>query len=87
MPRQLQDDLLVDGRNLVSRLYSYRSCINGLPKAPADASTEQKGLLAKKIYEVLKPEIAKMWDFLMFRDHAVKTVSTGLGRATNRRHL
>ena len=68
------DELLLDGNTLIAKLYSYRSCINGLPTAKADSTPEEKGALARAIREVLSPDIARAWDFMLFRDHAVKTV-------------
>jgi hypothetical protein len=78
-------DLLVDGRNLVSRLYSYRSCINGLPSISSPTTPEGKEQLARQIHDVLRPEIAKMFDFMKFRDHAVKTVKTVVANVLSER--
>jgi cytoplasmic FMR1 interacting protein len=49
-----------------------------LPSSSSPATPEAKEDLARKIHEVLKPEIAKMWDFMQFRDHAVKMVSAAV---------
>ncbi|KAJ3384847.1 Cytoplasmic FMR1-interacting protein 2 [Lobulomyces angularis] len=68
------NDLLSDGKNLVSRLYSYRSCIRGIPQSNAQ-NNESKEELALQIFEVMKPEISKMKDFMIFRDHAVQCIS------------
>ncbi|TPX39959.1 hypothetical protein SeMB42_g06173 [Synchytrium endobioticum] len=67
------NDLLKDGRNLLSRLYSYRSLARAIPQVQADQVNKTEMYL--RTVKLLQPEIAKMRAFLSFRDNAVQVVS------------
>ncbi|TPX31592.1 hypothetical protein SmJEL517_g05099 [Synchytrium microbalum] len=67
------NDLLKDGRNLLSRLYSYRSLARAIPQVQSDQINKTEMYI--RTVRILQPEIAKMRAFLSFRDSAVQVVS------------
>ncbi|KAJ3102395.1 Cytoplasmic FMR1-interacting protein 2 [Phlyctochytrium planicorne] len=67
-------DLVQVGKGLKSRLYAYRSCSRAIPQGTSqDADRRQE--LNIKIYELLRPEVEKMIDFMTFRDAAIVLVT------------
>ncbi|KAI8847612.1 cytoplasmic fragile-X interacting family-domain-containing protein [Chytridium lagenaria] len=67
-------DLVHIGRGLLSRLYSYRSSSRAIPQGAAQ-DPQKRQELQIQIYELLRPEVEKMMDFMSFRDAAVVLIT------------
>jgi len=62
------------GSSLLSRLYAYRACSRAIPQVQSNEDPGRKQEMYRRTFEVLKPEIDKMKDFMFFRDQAVQLV-------------
>ncbi|KAI9208741.1 cytoplasmic fragile-X interacting family-domain-containing protein [Polychytrium aggregatum] len=80
-----ESDILKTGKELLSRLYSYRHCGQAIPQTHIPISTLSPQVQAmkpdcsaeyyKRVHEILQPEIQKMLQFMNFRDSANKIVT------------
>ena len=71
-------DLLVRGQRFISLLYTYRSCSKALPMVQQETEEKFRNDIHKKTFDILRPEIQKLKEFMDFHEHVVKVFSNNL---------
>ncbi|GBG76997.1 hypothetical protein CBR_g23328 [Chara braunii] len=73
------EDLLVEGREMLSVLYAYRSCVKALPQLEKPQK-EILGELYRETYHVLDTEIGRLRDLQRFQKDVAERVCTDMER-------
>ena len=67
-------ELLQSGEKYITMLYTYRSISKALPMVQADTDEAQKADIHKKTFNILRPQILKLKEFMEFHERAVGVV-------------
>ena len=66
--------LLATGSQYISMLYTYRSCSRAMPMVQGDTDEATKLEIHKKTFNILRPQIIKLKQFMQFHEEAVGVV-------------
>ncbi|KAL7749352.1 hypothetical protein RI367_005223 [Sorochytrium milnesiophthora] len=67
-------EMLRQSDDYLSLVYGYRGCAKALPQLPPTADDKTKTEFNKRVFELIRPEIAKMKQLMTFCDTAVSTL-------------
>jgi cytoplasmic FMR1 interacting protein len=66
--------LLIQGQEYIAMLYTYRSCSKAIPMVQGDTPDETKILIHKQTFNILRPQILKLKEFMEFHEKAVGVI-------------
>jgi len=69
------DEVIRQGKEMLYKVYTYRSCSKALPVTQQGGDEAQKKEVSMSLFNVLQPEIMKIRDFMVFCKQAEKVMT------------
>lgn len=74
----MMEEIIREGHTFVAELYTYRAASKALPMQSSDDKDRQTA--DRRIYEIMYPEILKIWNFRVYVDKAMKVMIQNLNK-------